>query len=55
LFDENHPQVVCVLKTMAALYQHTGDEAQVAKLVQRIDEIPFDSQVVQASIVRNVE
>ncbi len=55
-FDENHPSVVQVLKTMADLYRRTGNVAEVAKLMQRInEEMPDERQVMQAPIVRLVQ
>jgi hypothetical protein len=55
LFKVNHPNVVCVLKTMAELDRRSGDEAEVAKLVLRIEEMPNDRKVAQAPIVRSVD
>ena len=54
-FDENHPNVVQVLKTLSDLYRRTGNVAEVAKMVQRIEEMPRDRKVVQVPIARHVE
>jgi len=51
-FNPNHPNIAEVLNTLAQVYQQTGNAAEAARVVKRMDEIALHRQVAYGPVAK---